>query len=836
MGLFFSQPKKVHRVSKRQVATPAILRAGGCGVCKLSQVCKNKEVKPTGSSDGVDIYILSEPPTAKQASPLSDTATRMLDKLLPRGIVTRESNIARSPISGKNKDVMPIVHCCSSKFIADIEKSKPTLVLGLGFTVLPAVLPGQNQLDAWRGLPVPVQFGSHTCWFMPTYHPSFARSVTDANKYGYKSDYEQSFEKDVKHALRVVKSGKEPIVYDENMKGKVLHAVGKENELASIKMYLDAIGNTPEAGLDIETTGFKPYTMGGEEQLILSIAVSNGEHTVSFPLDHPKAEAGYRDKIWDILIEFLMNDNCTKIAHNLKFELLWLTYFVGDIALQGRWDDTMLNSYVLKNRKGTNSLAFNTLQYLGVNVKALTGFSAAECLSKPIDELIEYNALDAYWTFLLWKAQRPLVQKVQEECRTGLLEATFALTETELEGMPFNRAWTAKHTDTYKSRMEEIVEEFRASLPAKQFTRVTGRLFNPGSDTDLPIFLCDILSQPRPTSFDESALKSMHTKWAEKIIEYRKTQKILSTYLEGWTACADDTDTIHPSFNVLLTATNRLSSSAPNAQNCPKRGPGKWVRGMIQAPPGYIMASLDYAQVEARAIGALSRDPVYIDALWDNYDIHMEWARHIARAYPDRIGGADNLNDKAVMKALRQDMKSGWTFALLFGAGANTVANTLKVPRDTVDPLIDKFWKQFRRSKEWQDELHTFYKKHWYVETIGGFRRYGPLSHNDIINTPVQGSAAEIAKAGIVIINKKIQPINCTIHDSLEFFIKEKSYEQTLEDIAEIMTTVAITKFGLDNIPWCVEAEVGQTWADLSVYKEWSSADFGHIRNKSFTT
>src|SRR5262249_26087596 len=135
---------------------------------------------------------------------------------------------------------------------------------------------------------------------------------------------------------------------------------------------------------------------------------------------------------------------------------------------------------------------------------------------------------------------------------------------------------------------------------------------------------------------------------------------------------------VHAQFNTFFAETGRLSCEDPNLQFFPKREEAtRELRLPISAPPGCYVLAIDYGQIEARVIAMFTKDKNFVKSLWERYDVHMEWAERLSRAYPNRVGGSKNFTDKKVMKNFRTDIKNQWTFPLFFGAKLESAAGFL---------------------------------------------------------------------------------------------------------------------------------------------------------------
>jgi DNA polymerase I-like protein with 3'-5' exonuclease and polymerase domains len=280
------------------------------------------------------------------------------------------------------------------------------------------------------------------------------------------------------------------------------------------------------------------------------------------------------------------------------------------------------------------------------------------------------------------------------------------------------------------------------------------------------------------------------------------------------------------------------SSDSPNLQNFPKRDDeAKEVRKAIAAALGVkakgahkggdTILSFDYGQIEARVIAMFTKDKLFCKALWERYDVHMEWAQRIAKSYPDRVGGSKMLTDKKAMKDFRTDIKNQWTFPLFFGAKLESAAGYLHIPVDKVRPHYNEFWRQFAGVKAWQEEQLKFYQKYGYVECLTGRRRYGPLTVNRVFNTPVQGTAAEIVMDAMCRLSEsgdpELQP-EINVHDDLTFLrVKKKRAEEVAEKILNVLLAVP---FPWVNVPVTVELSHGPNWMELTEVGAFSSDEW----------
>ncbi len=239
---------------------------------------------------------------------------------------------------------------------------------------------------------------------------------------------------------------------------------------------------------------------------------------------------------------------------------------------------------------------------------------------------------------------------------------------------------------------------------------------------------------------------------------------------------------------------------------------------------------IDYGQIEARVLGMASKDKKFCHALHNDLDVHMDWAKRLAKEHPDVLrlhGGRDGPLD---LKTWRSIVKNKWTFPLFYGAGVNTVSRGTQIPADIIEDIIPDFWEEFPGVKEWQIWVTDFYKKHGYVEGLTGTRTYAPLKYNKIINSPIQGTAADICVWSHTKICKQarrrewdaLTPVN-NVHDALWWHCNDDEVDEIVELAVAVMLS-AVDRFEFINVPLTVEVEVGETLYDMKKQGTFSSA------------
>jgi DNA polymerase I-like protein with 3'-5' exonuclease and polymerase domains len=207
--------------------------------------------------------------------------------------------------------------------------------------------------------------------------------------------------------------------------------------------------------------------------------------------------------------------------------------------------------------------------------------------------------------------------------------------------------------------------------------------------------------------------------------------------------------------------------------------------------------------------------------LWDEYDVHGEWAQRIYDEYKGclaAVGLSGKFTSGDNAKKYRQEVKNKFVFPLFFGSSAYSVAGNLQLPQDVVSFLVGEFWSVFEGILEWQKEIVSLYERRGYVETLTGRRRYMPCSYNEQINHPIQGTASDI----VVDAGNRLQDIgiqfNMNIHDDLSFFMRPQ--EKKIRKIGQEMCRPS---FDFINVPLVIEVESGQNWYEQKPIAVFSS-------------
>lgn len=837
-----------------------------CSVCPLSSAsCLHPKMLPTGSARP-DILVLGEAPGEeedKNSEQFVGKSGKYLRAQIPREWLPRmrfDNTVRCRPPQNRTPDDTEM-EACRPRHIADVEKTKPKAIFGFGQVPL-AWANGASGVAKWRGRRSPVRVGSHTCWMYFFNHPSFLlRQKSESGKY---TEEERMFALDLRRALADVGAGlEEPEFYtrDDTLAGvEILYGKGGDSDVDRLARFLSGALLEERVGVDYETNGKRPYLNSAK---ILTISVSTPQKTLAFALDHRGAKwtRAQRDEVLGLWLWFIQQPGPRKAVHNLAFEEEWNAVLFGTEYVRGsRWDCTMAQAFVIDQRIGDKhggqggddegtlecfSLGFLSLLHFGLDIKTLFRLKMDDLDSEPVENVLTYNGVDSKFHRMLLVRQDTIIE------RMGLthiyehhLRRIPTCVLTQVKGVPLDFAVASELNLKYEDQVKKLTAGLEQLPSFRLFAQKTGRKFKWSSDKDVMFLFKDLLNREEVRqevrkgggtevryTTNESALSRIDDPVAKAILDLRGVSKQASTYTfpEGHEHVWPD-GMLHPLLNTCRARTSRLTSSDPNEQNWPKRDAAQkemrkqFVAQLKGSASNLVMVSVDQGQIEARVFAMASQDKVYTQMLWEGYDTHMEWAERIAKQYPRFL---DQFKGKSPMKEARQLVKSDWVFAQFFGAQLETSARRLKVPSEVLEPLHRQFWKTFSGLKDWQDRNNKFYQDHGYVELLTGRRRCGPLGFNVRINTPIQGTAAEITMDSMIRVSEiedwYLQPI-LQIHDDLTLvFPMDEMYESRAEIV--IAETIRPT-FDFINVPLVAEMSVGPNLYDMEEVGKYSSAEW----------
>lgn len=848
MGFFSSGLAKPQKVKKQEISLKFI-RERQCKICPLNNVdLECPKMEPTGSEEPI-FYVLNSFPNKeddKDGEQLVGEAGELFLDHVPRKFrkYLRWNNTNRCyPGKGIEKPDSIITQACSPSIERDIAEAKPDIIIGLGQIPLQWIIGFYSPVYLWRGRKIPVEIGGHKCWFVPTFHPQ--EMIKQRKEKTYidwrgniqsrleKSLDEAAFVRDIKTLFETYRdfSNPNPHKPEDAFKNIQIASGRKKGDFEKVIEFLERAAKSKLSGYDLETKNIRPYHANST---VLTRAISLGpDDTLAYAWNHP--QAGWTEdqklrigrKHYDYLIS-----KSRKIVHNLAFEHEWIAYeHTPQVLRAGRWEDTTSQASLLDERctrkasPGPLSLEFLVMQHFGFNLKALAGdkLDKNNLDKEPIDDVLFYNGGDAKYHRELFLVQNDLLsqdEKLQEGYREKLRQVPTCVI-TQMVGVPVDHKYVNELSDKYENKIKVLEEELFQSDLLKKFEKQVKRPMKLGSNPDTEILLRDIigtdigLKDSGKQGADEKVLREVGHPTLLRLIDWRKASKIKSTYNDPYKETYPD-GKLHCIFNTVFTETGRLSADSPNMQNQLKRAKeAKEVRRQVKAPKGKIILAVDYGQIEARVLAMASRDKVFVKALWEGYDVHKEWCERIAKHYPAWVREPmhEFKSDKSIFKRYRDKVKNQFVFPLFFGAGLGKISSELGIPAENIKPIKEEFWDMFEGVHAWHEDANKFYEEYGYAETLTGHhRRRYPLTFNELVNEPIQGTTAEIVMGAMCRLSEREDPDYqpfLNVHDDLSFIVDEDRIDEIGESIISEMLDV---QFDFVNVPVTVEMSIGKTW------------------------
>jgi len=569
---------------------------------------------------------------------------------------------------------------------------------------------------------------------------------------------------------------------------------------------------------DTETTGLDANTA---ELVGISFAIKAGEAWyVPVPADQKEAQ-----EVVNVFRPFFESETIAKIGQNIKYDMLILKWYGVNVA--GELLDTMVIHYLLdpETRHNMNYLAESLLSYKPVSIESLIGKKGKNQKSMrdiPVEEVVDYAAEDADITLQLKEilapelAKEEAIQKLYTDIEGPLVRV---LTDIEFEGININADYLANYSKELAEQIAELNDKVQ---------KEAGAPFNLASPKQVGEVLFDHLKIPyrwRKTksgqySTDEEKMSEIAKDFpiAADILRFRGLSKLRSTYLDALPKLVNPkTGRIHSSFNQTVAATGRLSSKNPNLQNIPIRTPeGRRVReAFIPRDENHILLAADYSQIELRLIAEISGDEAMLEAFQTGRDIHRATAARVFDTPYDDVDRDQRSRAKTV------------NFAIIYGAGATNLSQQLGVSRNEAQDLIATYFDRYPGLKNYMEDTKQFARDNGFVTTLLGRRRQlrdinskSSLSRSNAermaINTPIQGTAADMIKIAMIDIQKAFKEANIQskmilqVHDELVFDALRSELDVIKPIIDEKMKNAMP---GL-KVPILVEIGTGEHWLE----------------------
>lgn len=581
---------------------------------------------------------------------------------------------------------------------------------------------------------------------------------------------------------------------------------------------VDQLLQAPIVCFDTETTALD----ANEAELVgMSFAVAPGEAWyVPVPADQSAAQ-----EIVERFRPLFEAEHIAKIGQNIKYDMLVLRWY--NIEVKGELLDTMVMHYLLEpeRRHNMDYLAETLLKYKTVSITELIGKKGKNQKSMrdvPVEQVVDYACEDADITWQLYEALAP---KLAEETRIQELYQQIegplvrVLAEIEHEGIRVDAAFLANYSKELAKEITELEDKVHAAA---------GVPFNLASPKQVGEVLFDHMKIPyrwRKTksgqySTDEEKMTEIAADFpiAADILRHRGLTKLRSTYLDALPKLINSrTGRIHSSFNQTVAATGRLSSKDPNLQNIPIRtAEGRRVReAFVPRDEDHILLAADYSQIELRLIAEISGDEAMLEAFQSGRDIHRATAARVFDTPYEEVDRDQRGKAKTV------------NFAIIYGAGSQNLSQQLGISRSEAKELIDTYFSRYPGLKNYMDNTVKYARENGYVTTLLGRRRKlrdinskSSLARGNAermaINTPIQGTAADMIKLAMLNVQKAIKEqglqskMILQVHDELVFDVKRDELEQIKPLIEENMKN-ALPDL---KVPIIVEMGTGENWLE----------------------
>jgi DNA polymerase-1 len=588
--------------------------------------------------------------------------------------------------------------------------------------------------------------------------------------------------------------------------------------LATLEAWVVQLKAAPMVALDTETT-----SLDAMQARIVGISFSVHPWRAAYvPTGHDYPGAPEQLPLGEVLAclrPWLEDPACPKVGQHIKYDLQ--VFANHGLAVQGYAHDTMLQSYVLEAHlnHSLDKLAQRHLGRQGISYEDVAGKGASQIpfSQVSVERATEYSCEDSDMTLAvhqtLWPrlAAEPALLRVYESIE---VPTSLVLQRMERNGVLIDSALLAQQSQELGEKMVALEAEAHA---------LAGQPFNLGSPKQIGEILFGKLGLPvvkktatGAPSTDEEVLEKLAEDYPlpAKLLEYRSASKLKSTYTDKLPLMVNpSTGRVHTNYAQAVAVTGRLSSNDPNLQNIPIRtAEGRRVREAFIAPPGHVIASADYSQIELRIMAHISGDATLLKAFADGLDVHRATAAEVFGGTPDTVSAEHRRYAKVI------------NFGLIYGMSAFGLASNLGIERSAAAAYIDKYFQRYPDVKRYMDETKASAKEKGYVETVFGRRLWlpeinggnGPRragAERAAINAPMQGTAADLIKLSMVAMQRTLDEqgkrtkMIMQVHDELVFEVPDDEVDWVREEVPRVMAGVAQLR-----VPLVAEVGFGPNW------------------------
>jgi DNA polymerase-1 len=634
--------------------------------------------------------------------------------------------------------------------------------------------------------------------------------------------------------LQVLRSDEAPQATEERLPFD-LSAYECIRDRAALDRWIARITEVGHVAIDTETTSLDEMQA---ELVGISLSVDAGK-AAYIPVGHTTgggdlfgATALAPDQlplaeVLNALKPLLEDPAILKIGQNMKYD--WKILARHGVRITP-FDDTLLMSYAMHaglHNHGMDELSDRYLGYQPISIKTLLGSGKSQITFDrvAIDDAVRYAAEDADVTLRLWQAFKPKLHRAKVTTVYETLERPLVpvLADMEMAGIKVDRDTLRGMSNVFAQKLVQLEEEIHG---------IAGEKFNVGSPKQLGEILFDRLQVPggekgKTGAYgtgadileDITTLEDSHpqgARLAARILDWRQIAKLKSTYTDALQeAINPDTGRVHTSYSIAGANTGRLASTDPNLQNIPVRTEeGRRIREAFVAPPGRVLVSLDYSQIELRILAHIADIPELRKAFEDGIDIHALTASEMFNVPLDQMTSDIRRKAKAI------------NFGVIYGISGFGLARNLRIPRAEAQGFIDRYFERFPGIRGYMSDTVKFAQEHGYVQTLFGrkintpeINAKGPgagFAKRAAINAPIQGTAADVIRRAMIRMPEAIAGLDAKmllqVHDELLFEVSDADADRLIPIAKEVMETASAPAVAL-KVHLAVEAGTGRNWA-----------------------
>ncbi|MDR0275064.1 MAG: DNA polymerase I [Burkholderiaceae bacterium] len=588
---------------------------------------------------------------------------------------------------------------------------------------------------------------------------------------------------------------------------------------ADLQAWLRKIEAAEITALDTETTSLDEM-----QARIVGISLCTAPGVAAYiPLGHAKmndpsvAAQLPLEEVLALLKPWLEDAGKKKLGQHIKYDRH--VFANHGIEVRGYAHDTMLQSYVLEAHRPHNleSLAERHLERRGISFEDLCGKGAHRIsfAQVPVAPAAFYACEDADYTLGVHLALWPRLQ--QDAGLRRIYELELAVSE-----VLFQMERHGVLIDTALLRQQSVQLGERALLLELEAHHLAGQPFNLGSPRQIGEIFFQKLGLPvvkktagGAPSTDEEVLEKLAEDYPlpARILEHRGLSKLKSTYTDKLPQLVDAQGRVHTHYAQAVAVTGRLASSDPNLQNIPARTPeGRRIRQAFIAPPGCVIVSCDYSQIELRIMAHISGDAALLHAFAQGQDVHRATAAEVFGVAPDQVSAEQRRYAKVI------------NFGLIYGMGSFGLARSLGIDNTAARNYIARYFERYPGVARYMDSIRQQAREQGYVETVFGRRLYLPdiragggprraAAERAAINAPMQGTAADLIKMSMVAVQRAIgqqrlaSRLILQVHDELVLQVPQPELPWAHAEVPRLMAGVAQLK-----VPLLAEVGVGPNW------------------------